>query len=68
VVIEESDPALAGADPGSLPGSLVFGGSPRLVRDVYVAGRRVIENGRHAREETILEEFRKLQTRLWKGR
>lgn len=66
IVIEESDPALAGADPGSLPGHLVFGGSPRLVRDVYVAGRRVIESGHHAREETILEEFRKLQARLWK--
>jgi formimidoylglutamate deiminase len=68
VVIEEGDPALAGADPGSLAGHLVFGGSPRLVRDVYVAGRRVIESGRHAREETIAEEFRKLQTRLWGGR
>jgi formimidoylglutamate deiminase len=66
VVLDAADPALRGASPASLPETILAAGSPRLVRDVYVQGRRVVEEGRHARQEEILGELDLLQRRLWR--
>jgi formimidoylglutamate deiminase len=66
VVLNAEHPALTGADPASLGEHLLVAGSPGLVQDVYVAGRRVIQDGRHPRQEEILRDFAELQRRLWR--
>ncbi|WP_188983165.1 formimidoylglutamate deiminase [Pseudomonas matsuisoli] len=59
VIIDPEAPNVDSANPARLLSSLVFcehGGQP--VRDVFVGGRRVIENGRHALEEYALQGYR----------
>jgi formimidoylglutamate deiminase len=68
VVLDAGQPSLAGADAGSLADHLLVAGSPALVKDVYVAGRRVVREGHHSKQEEILRDFTELQRRLWKSR
>jgi formimidoylglutamate deiminase len=65
VILDEAHPALAGADPASLAETLLLAGSPALVREVWVGGERVVDGGRHPRQDAILEDFRALQRRIW---
>ena len=65
VILDGAHPALAGADAGSLAETLLLAGSPALVRQVWVGGVRVVEGGRHTRQEEILGDFRALQRRIW---
>jgi len=37
----------------------VFAGNQRLVREVVVAGKKVVENGRHPQAEPIAEGYRR---------
>jgi formimidoylglutamate deiminase len=67
VVLDGEAPGLCGASAGSLAAHLVVSGSPGLVRDVYVGGKRVVTEGRHEKQEEILRDFAKLQARLWRG-
>lgn len=48
VVLLEGDPALAGADDAVLDDLVAFHASGRSVRDVWVGGQRVVEDGVHA--------------------
>ena len=52
VHLDALDPALVGtsASPEGLADAVVWGASPRAVRTVRVAGRTIVENGRHVRE------------------
>jgi formimidoylglutamate deiminase len=45
--------------------ALVFGLSPRAVRDVAVGGRLVVRDGRHAGAERSSVAFERLQVSLW---
>jgi cytosine/adenosine deaminase-related metal-dependent hydrolase len=65
VILDGGHPALAGADAGSLAETLLLAGSPALVRQVWVGGERVVDGGRHLRQDEILEDFRALQRRIW---
>ena len=65
VVLDPEHPALAGSDAGSLAETLLVSGSPGLVREVWVAGVRVVESGRHPRQGEILADLRSLHRRLW---
>jgi len=38
--------------------SWIFSGNDNLVRDVYVAGDKLIDNGHHADEEQIARNYR----------
>ena len=58
VVLDPEHPALAGRADDALLDSWVFSGEDTPVRDVMVGGRWVIENGRHPRQEEILEAYR----------
>jgi cytosine/adenosine deaminase-related metal-dependent hydrolase len=51
VVLSERDPALAGADEGVLDDLVAFHARAASVRDVWVAGRRVVEDGVHPEGE-----------------
>ena len=63
--VDLNDPSIAGASEDDLLSSIVFALSKTAVKDVVVGGNRIVEDGRHARQEEIIERFKKLQKKLW---
>ncbi|HEY0430461.1 MAG TPA: formimidoylglutamate deiminase [Pyrinomonadaceae bacterium] len=63
--VDLDDPSIAGASPDDLLSSIVFSLSRTAVKDVVVGGERIIENGRHAQQEEIVDRFQALQKKLW---
>jgi formimidoylglutamate deiminase len=63
--VDLNDVSIAGADRETLLSHIVFALERTAVRGVFVDGEPVIEEGRHAREEQIVQEFAELQRRLW---
>jgi formimidoylglutamate deiminase len=63
--VDLNDPSIAGSSPNDLLSTIVFSLSRTAVRDVVVRGRRIVEDGRHAQQEEIVERFKALQKRLW---
>ncbi len=59
VVLNTDHPVLYGRSGDALLDSWIFSGNAPLVRDVYVGGRRMIEDGRHADEDRINHNFRR---------
>lgn len=57
LMLDERAPALAGVVPDSLQDRFVFAGNRRLIREVVVAGKKVIENGRHRDAKPVAEAF-----------
>jgi len=64
--IELNDCSVAGADPESLLGHVVFSLERTAVRDVCVAGELVIRDGRHRLDEEIVRDFGEVQRSLWR--
>jgi formimidoylglutamate deiminase len=62
--VDLDDPSIAGSSPDDLLANIVFSLSRTAVRDVVVAGRTIVEDGRHQDQESIVEEFNKLVHRL----
>jgi formimidoylglutamate deiminase len=62
--VDLNDVSVAGADRESLLSHIVFALERTAVRGVFVDGKPVIEEGRHASQEQIIQEFGKLQRRL----
>jgi formimidoylglutamate deiminase len=67
VVLDAAHPSMAGAAEGSALDHLVFAGGARAIRDVMVAGRWVVRDGRHAAEAALAEPFAALMRRLSAG-
>jgi formimidoylglutamate deiminase len=63
--VDLTDPSIAGASDDDLLSSIVFSLSRTAVKDVVVGGERIVEDGRHAQQEEIVEKFKALQKRLW---
>jgi formimidoylglutamate deiminase len=63
--VDLSDLSIAGADQSSLLSHIVFAGEKSAIREVYVGGRAVIEDGRHPLQEEIVQRFAKVQKKLW---
>ena len=63
--VDLNDPSIAGASPDDLLSSIVFSLSRTAVKDVVVGGKRIVEDGRHAQQEEIVERFKALQKKLW---
>ncbi|MBA2525115.1 MAG: formimidoylglutamate deiminase [Pyrinomonadaceae bacterium] len=63
--VDLNDPSIAGASQDDLLSSIVFSLSRPAVRDVVVGGKRIVEDGRHAAQDEIVERFRGLQKKLW---
>jgi cytosine/adenosine deaminase-related metal-dependent hydrolase len=59
------DPSIAGASAEDLLAAVVFSLERTAVREVYVGGRRIVEDGRHPAQREIVERFGALQERLW---
>lgn len=66
VVIDDQAPCLNGRHEDGLIDAWVFGCDDNPVRHVMVGGRWVIRDGRHAQEEPILEDYRRVITTLSK--
>lgn len=64
VVLDRNHIAFAGRDGDALLDSWIFGPSAGAVREVYVSGRRVVEDGRHVRREAIAARARKVLERV----
>jgi formimidoylglutamate deiminase len=65
ITIDLDDPSIAGADRNSLMTHIVFALPRSAIRDVYVAGKPVIQDGLHRDQEEIVRRFTALQRRLW---
>lgn len=61
------DPAIAGADAGSLLANVVFALERRAIRDVWIGARQRLANGRHSLHGPIIGRFVESQARLWAG-
>lgn len=64
VVLDGADVDFEGLPAPAQLGVAMFGGSCNRVRDVYVAGRTVIEEGRHAMQDEARSAFRASLKRL----
>ncbi len=64
LVLDADAPMLVGRTEDALLDALVFGGAANPIREVYVGGRRVVADGRHAGEVAVLERFRRVAARL----
>jgi formimidoylglutamate deiminase len=62
--VDLSDASIAGSLPEELLTNMIFSMSQRAVRDVAVAGKRILDQGRHAMQDEIIEAFHKVQLRL----
>ncbi len=58
VVLDADEPGLAGQSADTLLEAAIFGPCRRPVRDVMVAGRWVVRDGHHPREDAILARYR----------
>lgn len=63
--VDLNDVSIAGAGEESLLSNVVFSGERGAIRDVWVAGKQVIVDGRHASCEEIARGFGQAQRRLW---
>lgn len=63
--VDLSDPSVAGASAADLLPAIVFSLSRAAVREVFVGGRLVVEDGRHAAQDEIISRFEALQRKLW---
>ena len=64
VVLDARDPALAGARAPLLADAVVYGGSPRSVRDVTVDGVPIVRAGRHPSEDGARARFERALDQL----
>ncbi|MCR5868406.1 formimidoylglutamate deiminase [Aquincola sp. J276] len=65
LVIDEADDALRGLPPTHLLDALVFSSPTTAWRDVMVAGRWVLQAGRHAQAEAVAQRFEEVMVQLW---
>src|SRR5262249_50381420 len=64
LTVDLTDAAILGTDAGTLASQAVFAAGRAAIRDVAVAGRLVMEDGRHAQDEEIRARYRVVQKRF----
>jgi formimidoylglutamate deiminase len=65
LVLDARDPALSGLPAEHALDALVFSSPNEAIRDVYVAGRCVLRDRRHAAQLSIAEAFESAMRTLW---
>ena len=65
LTVDLDDPSIAGASVDDLLSAIVFSLARTAVREVFVGGQAVIDEGRHRAQREIVENFAALQQRLW---
>jgi formimidoylglutamate deiminase len=63
--VDLQDLSIAGADGASLLSHIVFSAERSAIREVYVGGRAVIQDGRHSLQEQVVQRFLAVQKKLW---
>jgi formimidoylglutamate deiminase len=63
-VLDDEHPALIGRSQDSALDSWIFSGGNSCVRDAFVAGKHVVEDRRHIKEDAIFKNFRAAVKRL----
>jgi formimidoylglutamate deiminase len=66
VSIDLDDPSVAGGEPGALLEQLLFSVERTAVREVFVQGKAIVQEGRHRDQTEIVRKFVGLQKRLWR--
>ena len=61
-----SDVSLAGAGRESLLNNIVFSLERAAIRDVFVNGTLIVQDGYHALQDAIISDFEAVQRRIWK--
>jgi formimidoylglutamate deiminase len=61
------DVSIAGAEPDTLLGNIVFSLERRAIREVWVGARQCVANGRHPYQGVIVNRFVEMRRRLWAG-
>ena len=64
VVLDQDHPALLGREADEILDSWVFSGEDTPVRDVMVGGRWVVRDGRHPRQEQVINAYREVVERI----
>jgi formimidoylglutamate deiminase len=64
IVLDDTSPLLAARDAADAMDSFIFAGNVPLVRDVMVAGRWVVRDGRHRDQARIADRYRRVVERL----
>ncbi len=64
LVLDDQHPNLCDVAPQFLLSSFIFSGNDNLMRDVYVAGRRVVHQQKHVSQERITQSFKQCMTEL----
>jgi formimidoylglutamate deiminase len=57
LVLDDAAPQFAGAQPADAVDRWIFSGNRNLVRDVHVAGQRVVADGRHRDRDAIATRY-----------
>jgi len=63
--VDLDHPSIAGASVEDILPCIVFSLAPAGVREVFVGGKPVIEDGQHPAQTKIVRSFAELQRRLW---
>jgi formimidoylglutamate deiminase len=63
--VDLNDTSVADSSTDNLLPAIVFSMSRTAVRNVFVAGKRIVEDGAHRDAATIVEDFKALQKGLW---
>jgi formimidoylglutamate deiminase len=63
--VDLHDPSIAGASTDDLLSNIVFSLARTAVREVFVGGKAVVEQGQHRAQQEIIENFSALQQKLW---
>jgi formimidoylglutamate deiminase len=64
--VDLNDVAIAGAAPEHLLSAIVFTADRCAVRDVWVRGRQIVSDGRHAQQEEIVAKYAEVSRRIWR--
>lgn len=65
--VDLNDPTLTGSSNDDLLSSIVFSSSRAAICNVVVAGKQIVEDGRHIDQSKIVSDFQLLQKELWSG-
>jgi formimidoylglutamate deiminase len=67
LVLDGAAPGVAGVPASHTLDALVFATDAPAIRDVYVAGRRVLSSGQHPQQARIAARFAEVMGALWSG-
>lgn len=64
VLLDQEHPSMLGREKDQALDAWIFSAGNAAVRDVYVGGKRMVENGRHIHHDAIIRNFKAAQRRL----